>query len=132
MTCAQNTSWKKANTAGLKALDDGRYVEAELQLAAALKMAEAFGEHDHRLGASLNNLAEPYLAQGKYAQAEPLSKRALAIREMTLGPEHPTVAEMLDHYANLLRKMDRAAEAAKLKARPQANRAKLAEENPTK
>ena len=30
---------------------------------------------------SLNNLAELYRAQGKYAQAEPLMQRALAIRE---------------------------------------------------
>ena len=40
---------------------------------------------------SLNNLAELYQAQGRYAEAEPLYKRALAIREKALGPDHPDV-----------------------------------------
>ena len=41
---------------------------------------------------SLNNLAELYHTQGKYAEAEPLSKRALVIYEQALGPEHPDTA----------------------------------------
>ena len=40
---------------------------------------------------SLNNLAVLYQAQGRYAEAEPLYQRALAIREKALGPEHPDV-----------------------------------------
>ena len=38
---------------------------------------------------ALNNLAELYDGQGRYAEAEPLYKRALAIREKALGPDHP-------------------------------------------
>jgi tetratricopeptide (TPR) repeat protein len=34
----------------------------------------------------LNNLAGLYYSQGKYAEAEPLYKRSLQIREKTLGP----------------------------------------------
>ena len=41
---------------------------------------------------SLNNLARLYDDQGRYAEAEPLYKRALAIREKALGPDHPDVA----------------------------------------
>ena len=41
---------------------------------------------------SLNNLAVLYSDQGRYAEAEPLYKRALAIREKALGPDHPDVA----------------------------------------
>ena len=37
----------------------------------------------------LNNLAELYRSQGRYAEAEPLYKRALAIEEKARGPEHP-------------------------------------------
>ncbi len=37
------------------------------------------------VAASLNNLAKLYQAQGAYAEAEPLHKRALAIREKALG-----------------------------------------------
>jgi hypothetical protein len=52
---------------------------------------------------SLNSLAELHRAQGRYAEAEPFSERALAIRERTLGPDHPDVAAVLENYARLLR-----------------------------
>ncbi len=67
-----------------------------------------------------------YKTQGRYAEAEPLLKRALAIREKTLGPEHPRVATTLENYAALLRKTGRTTEAAKLEARAKAIRAKYA------
>ncbi len=73
---------------------------------------------------SLNNLAALYDTQGRYGEAEPLHKRALAIREKALGPEHPDVATSLENYAALLRKTGRDTEAAKLKARAKAIRAK--------
>ena len=41
---------------------------------------------------SLNNLALLYDNQGKYDDAEPLYKRALAVREDVLGPMHPYTA----------------------------------------
>ncbi len=69
-------------------------------------------------------------SQGKYADAEPLYKRALAIWEKALGPEHPHVATSLENYAALLRKTGRGNEAAKLKARAKAIRAKHSEQNP--
>ncbi len=47
------------------------------------------------------------------ADAEPLYKRALAIREKALGPEHPKVAKALLNYAVLLRATGRSDEAAK-------------------
>jgi hypothetical protein len=40
---------------------------------------------------SYNNLVGVYLSRGKYSEAEPLYKRALAIEEKALGPEHRTV-----------------------------------------
>ncbi len=50
---------------------------------------------------SLNNLAQLYVNQGRYAQAEPLHKRSLAIREKALGPDHPDVALSLNNLARL-------------------------------
>ena len=50
---------------------------------------------------SLNNLAALYRAQGRYAEAEPLHQRALAIREKALGPEHPDVARSLKYCNDL-------------------------------
>ena len=49
---------------------------------------EQFGETDGRLTFVLNNLANLYRDQKKYAQAEPLYRRALAIREARLSPAH--------------------------------------------
>ncbi len=70
------------------------------------------------------------IAQGKYAEAEPFHKRALAIWEKALGPEHPRVATGLETYAALLRKTGRSAEATKMEAPAKAIRAGHAEQNP--
>ncbi len=78
------------------------------------------------------NLALLYSAQGKYAEAEPLHERALAIREKALGPEHPNVAKSLENYSDLLRKTRRGDEAAMMDARAKAIRAKHARQNPAK
>ncbi len=77
----------------------------------------------------LSNLAGLYQTQGRYAEAEPLYKRALAIEEKALGPEHPNVATSLENYAALLRETGRAAEADKMAARAKAIRMKRAKEN---
>ncbi len=95
-------------------------------------MEKALGPEHPDVGTSLNNLAELYRAQGKYPDAEPLHKRALAIVEKALGPEHPDVATALENYAALLRKTGRDDEAVKLGARAKMIRAKHAKENPTK
>ena len=59
---------------------------------------------------------------GKYAEAKPLYERSLAMDEKILGPEHPALAESLKNYAELLRKMGRDDEAAKMEARALATR----------
>ncbi|HEY8378866.1 MAG TPA: tetratricopeptide repeat protein, partial [Nannocystis sp.] len=48
----------------------------------------------------LSHLAAIFLATGAYADAKPLLERALAIRERSLGPEHPYVADSLMGLAN--------------------------------
>ena len=64
------------------------------------------------------------LAQGRYAEAEPLLQRALAIREKALGPDHPDVAEVLEHLAKLYDQTGRSEEAKKLSERARQIRAK--------
>ena len=49
----------------------------------------------------MNDLAGLYRDQGRYADAEPLYKRALAIYEKALGPDHPHVATSLNNLAGL-------------------------------
>ena len=53
-------------------------------------------------GAVLNNLALSLMGAGDYAAADPLFRRALAIYEKTLGPDHRDVAAGLDNLASLL------------------------------
>jgi tetratricopeptide (TPR) repeat protein len=60
---------------------------------AQLLRAERYRVRDR--GRRLNNLAALYDAQGRYGEAEPLYKRALAITEKALGPDHPTRAKSL-------------------------------------
>ncbi len=87
---------------------------------------KALGPAHPEVATSLNNLAALYAAQGRYAEAEPLYKRALAIREKALGPAHPNVADSLENYAAVLRKTGRTTEAANLEARANAIRTKRA------
>ena len=63
---------------------------------------------------ALNNLAGLYDMQGRYAEAEPLFKRALAIYEKALGPDHPDVARALNNLALLYDSQDHYAEAEPL------------------
>ena len=51
---------------------------------------------------SLNNLAELYVKEDRYAEAQPLYLRSLAIRKKAMGLDHPDVAESLENYAELI------------------------------
>jgi hypothetical protein len=51
----------------------------------------ALGLEHPDVATNLNNLAGLYDEQGRYVDAEPLYKRALAISEKALGPDHPNV-----------------------------------------
>jgi hypothetical protein len=50
----------------------------------------------------LNEQAKELYQQGHYAEAEPLLKRSLEIREKSLGPDDPNVAKALNSLASLL------------------------------
>ncbi len=80
---------------------------------------------------SFDKLGGVRYAQGKYAEAEPLYKRSLAIREKALGPEHPDVGQGLNNLAELYRTQGKYAEAAPLHKRALAIREKaLGPEHP--
>jgi CHAT domain-containing protein len=55
--------------------------------------------------------------QGKYEEAVPLAKRALAIREKNLGKNHPSVADSLYNLAELYRNQGKYADAEPLSKR---------------
>jgi tetratricopeptide (TPR) repeat protein len=63
---------------------------------------------------NLINQAEDHLKQRRYAEAEPLYKRALAIIEKAVGPNHPVFVAMLNKLATLYREQGKYAEAEPL------------------
>ena len=110
----QAPSWEKENAMAAEAFQQGRYAEAESRWTSALKKAEAFEPGDPRLAMSLDRLAFLYGSQLKYADAEPLYHRVLAIREQALGPTHPDVAKTLYNLAKLYQAQGQYAEAEPL------------------
>ncbi len=68
-------------------------------------------------GRSLWRRALRYNVQGRYAEAEPLLRRGLAIVEQQIGSNHSTVDRGLVDYAAILRELGREDEAAEMDAR---------------
>src|SRR5262245_45216642 len=61
---------------------------------------------------------------GKFSEAIPLARRALALLEKQLGPDHPDVAQLLNNLAELYRNQGRYADAEPLYRRALAIREK--------
>ena len=59
----------------------------------------------------LDNVAGMFTAIGLHEEADPLYRRALAIMEKRLGPQHPDVAKTLEFHAGALQMLGREAEA---------------------
>ena len=110
---AQESKWQAEHDAGWQAYKQGHFSEAERRLRAAEGVARAFGADDPRLATTLDHLAWVLCGQGKASDAEPLAKRALAIREKALGGEHPDVGKSLNTLACLY-DMEGKAEEARL------------------
>ncbi|HNM52473.1 MAG TPA: tetratricopeptide repeat protein, partial [Candidatus Obscuribacter sp.] len=96
---AQETTWSQDLEVGSMAYRQGKYAVAELAFSEALTKAEKFGAEDVRVATTLNNLALVCETQGKYVEAEPLYKRALAIYEKVRGAEHPDLATAMNNLA---------------------------------
>jgi tetratricopeptide (TPR) repeat protein len=62
----------------------------------------------------MNKLGVLLLSKALYAQVEPLYRRALAIDEKSLGPDHPDVARAVNNLALLLKVANRLSEAEPL------------------
>jgi tetratricopeptide (TPR) repeat protein len=62
----------------------------------------------------LNAHGRRLFTSGRYAEAEPLYRRALGIREKSLGKEHPDVVTDLNNLAGLLKTQGKYAEAEPL------------------
>ncbi|MDY7024273.1 MAG: tetratricopeptide repeat protein, partial [Cyanobacteriota bacterium] len=72
----------------------------------ALEMRQRLFSGDHPdVALSLNNLAELYRSQRRYAEAEPLYQKALAMFERTLGVGHPNTMKVRDNHVDCLREL---------------------------
>lgn len=101
---AQAPSWETLVAAGQTAFQAGDFDAAGEKFDAALHIAETYSELDTRLATTLNNIAAVHYVKGEYAAAEPLFRRALSIRERSLGRNHAEVATSLNNLAAVNRK----------------------------
>src|SRR5208337_478060 len=95
LTSDQKTEAEAACSLGQALYQQGKYREA----AAAFQRCLQMRPDD---AVVLNNTALSLKQAGDYAAAEPLMRRALAIDEKALGPDHPAVATELNNLAGLL------------------------------
>jgi tetratricopeptide (TPR) repeat protein len=108
---APSSLWQMYTDSGKAYLKMRQNKESESMLSSALKVAEQFEPGDLRLPVSLNNMARLRQAQGRYAEAEQLLNRALAIAEAGRGRQHPDAAICLSNIAGLLQAQEKNAEA---------------------
>ena len=87
----------------LRNLDDRFFQPGEYVCERTKGVVEHCQEHIEGLALSL---ALHYQEQGKYTEAEPLFKRALAICERALGPDHPHTQTVRRDYDWLLQEME--------------------------
>lgn len=98
-------------------LSMGQTAEAVSLYQRALKVMEKSNGGNPDVGKASYSLGMLYIKEGRYGQAEPLLKKALQIAESVNGPQHASVAPILDSYAEVLDKMNKAGEASKMRTR---------------
>ena len=113
------------NQLGMAYLHQKKFEDALAAFRRAAEVGEKSPSPDvEQLHTSFTFASGVLYQQGKYAEAEPLARKAVTLREQALGPEHPELAKSLEEYALVLRKLKREAEADAAEARAKAIRAK--------
>jgi len=121
MTAEERRLWAERTVRGLNAtfpeVEHSSWPLCEKLLPHAMEAARLIEEHDLAFeeSARLLNEAGAYcFERAQYAEAEPLFKRTLSIRERVLGAEHAEVAMSLNNLAALYDQQGRYAEAEPL------------------
>jgi tetratricopeptide (TPR) repeat protein len=100
--------------------DQGRYGESvDLYRESLRLLEEALGDEHPSLVEPFNDLALSYLKLGRLNDAELTLRRANGLCNKTLGEDHATCGVLLEHYAVVLRKLDRKREAKAVASRAQ-------------
>jgi CHAT domain-containing protein len=106
------------------------FILAAMLMVNSFSGAPAIAQQDE--AAALNQRVMELFQAGKYYEATPLAQRALAIREKTLGPDHPNLATSLNNLATLYGMQGRYADAEPLFRRAVAIKEKaLGPDNPS-
>lgn len=95
----------------------GKVSEAESLYKRALAVLDRSTPGSPDAGRAALALATIYFKQGQYGAAEPLFKRALKTSESANGPQHASVAPILENYADVLERLNKGSEAGRLRAR---------------
>ncbi|KAK7920679.1 kinesin light chain [Apiospora marii] len=72
------------------------------------------GREKDTLGSLQHNVAECYNLLGKYAAAEEMHRRTLALKETVLGREHPSTLDSMNNLAESLRQQGKYTEAEEM------------------
>ena len=91
----------------------GRYADAESNYRRGIAFAATIPESSPGLATAVlnKNLAELYLKQARYAEAEPLLQQELAVIEKAFGPNNHWTVEILDGLGTAEHHLGRDAEA---------------------
>jgi tetratricopeptide (TPR) repeat protein len=108
---AQAAAWQAAFEAGSAAHAAGRFEEAELRLREALEIAQAEQPPGIRTGLCLNGLAALSIDRGRFSEAEPSLRRAIALLEAGDASHSLDYAAALTNAGELALRQDQAAEA---------------------
>ncbi len=118
---AQEARWNQVSAQAQQLYKEGKYAEAIPVAQEELRLAEAtFDEAHIAVGASAFSLATLYDKQRRYAEAEPLYKRSVAIFEKAQVSDNPrpadilNLAHILNNFAFMYSKQSRYAEAEPL------------------
>ncbi len=79
--------WRSDMNAGKQASDQGRFEEAEKLLLTALEKAQKIKIEPSPVPDTYNQLAELYMMQNRFTEAESYYRRALELWEKSLGPD---------------------------------------------
>jgi len=111
------------NGLGGMLLSQRKYAQAEHIFKKSLEFGEEYGQSEpEQMYFALDGLALAFKAQNNNEDAESLYRREVAFCEKAFGSTDDHLASALDHYAELLRRLGRDAEAEKFEVRAKAIR----------
>jgi tetratricopeptide (TPR) repeat protein len=107
--------WSDYDRAGWRAMNKGYYDTAEHEFYSAIKTARRMSGDDPRpLARSYADYAYAIQKQGRHAEAEPLVKWALVVRESLFDADHYVIAQSQNQLATIYYELGRFSEAEPL------------------